>query len=375
MTKQVTIYFQGNTQFENTGDVLINKSLIEIFRNYGNIVVNDQNLPDFYKSALGLKQEEFSTNAKGGFLRQLFKNAMKSRFKKGKRVVLVAGPPGHIFGNSKKKIKKNLEYTTFLVALTMMGVRILRLGFSMGPIGKQQAVSEKIRAWFTHHYLVRDSISLELAHSIGINKAKYFPDLAWMYNANGVDLSLEKKDEIIFSFRASIYKDDSGERYKENLINNLVYLMDHLKDRFKVKITYQVLQDYGFCREIFEKLSGQGYAVRFMEEQVTLETAGNAYKNGAAIITNRLHGALLAAKYKVLPMVLTDIDKHLKIKGIYCDAGLQELLLEASWSNEELLEKINLLLIKREAIIEKLGEIEQEYHAYSAESMQKIMVG
>ncbi|MBD8490895.1 polysaccharide pyruvyl transferase family protein [Echinicola sp. CAU 1574] len=374
MTKKLTIYFQGNTQFENTGDVLINKSLLEIFRSYGNIVVNDQKLPDYYKAALKLKKEEFSTNGKGGFYQQLFGNAFNSIFRKGHKVMMVAGPPGHIFGNSKKKIKKNLEYSVFLFLLKIMGVKIIRLGFSMGPVGQQQALSERIRSWFTDHYLVRDSISLQLAHRIGINKAQYFPDLAWMYSANGVDLSLANKNEIIFSFRDSIYKDDSGDTYQDKLINSLIYLMDHLKDRFRIKITYQVLQDYAFCKALFDNLSKRGYPVSFVEEQITLENAGEAYKDGVAIITNRLHGALLAAKYDVLPIVLTDVDKHLKIKGIYVDAGLEELLIDASLSNEALMEKINLLLLKRESIIKKLDDIEKQYHSYSTESLKKIMM-
>ncbi|WP_200979287.1 polysaccharide pyruvyl transferase family protein [Echinicola sp. 20G] len=374
MNPTKTIYFQGNTQFENTGDVLINKSLLEIFRLYGNIVLNDQKLPNYYKEALKLKPEEYSTTGQGGFYNQLFRNAFKSIFRKESKVVMVAGPPGHVFGNSSKKIKKNLEYSVFLFLLKIMGVKIIRLGFSMGPIGQQQAISERIRSWFTHHYWVRDSISLQLAHQIGIQKAQYFPDLAWMYSANGVDLSKANKSEIIFSFRDGIYKDDSGDNYTDQLTQNLMYLIGHLKDRYRIKITYQVLQDYAFCKALYEKLLEKGCEVTFIEKQITLDNAGEAYKDGVAIITNRLHGALLAAKYDVLPIVMTDVDKHLKIKGIYQDAGLDELLLDANLSNEELLQQINLLLLKREAIIQKLDEVEKQYHVYSMDNMDKIML-
>ncbi|QDH80803.1 polysaccharide pyruvyl transferase family protein [Echinicola soli] len=373
MEPTVTTYFQGNTQFDNTGDVLINKSLIELFRNYGKIVLNDQKLPDFYKAALELKKEEASSNGKGSFYRQLFGKALSSMFKKSQKVVMVAGPPGHIFGNSREKIKKNLEYSVFLIMLTLMGVRIVRMGFSMGPIGKQQAVSERVRAWFTHHYWVRDSISLSLAHSIGIPKARFFPDLAWTYHANGVDLSKANKDEIIFSFRDSIYKDDAGQRYKDALIERLMYIIDHLKGQYRLKITYQVAGDYDFCKALYEILLEKGYDVSFMEEQITLETAGEAYQNGVAILTNRLHGALLAAKYDVLPLVLTDIDRHLKIKGIYEDAGLSDLLLEAGQSNDALLQKVNMLLHQREEIFRKLDDLEKRYEALTTESMQRAL--
>ncbi|AWW29058.1 hypothetical protein DN752_02290 [Echinicola strongylocentroti] len=374
MVKKVTTYFQGNTQFENTGDVLINKSLIEIFRKYGKVVINDQKLPEYYKVALELKTAEKSTFAKGSFYKQLFLKAWESMFKKDQKVVMVAGPPGHIFGNSTKKILKNFEYTVFLILLTMLGVRIVRMGFSMGPIGKQQALSERIRAWFTHHYLVRDSISLDLAHSIGIPKAQFFPDLAWTYHANGVDLSKTKKEEIIFSFRDGIYKDDDGNRYRDALMERLMFIIDRLKDQYRLKVTYQVLGDYTFCKELHGMLVEKGYKVEFDEEQITLKTAGKAYKNGVAIITNRLHGALLAAKYNVLPLVLTDIDKHLKIKGIYHDAGIDNLLLEASDSNETLLDKVVHLLEQREPILQQLASIEKRYHDLTMESMDKVMM-
>lgn len=113
----------------------------------------------------------------------------------------------------------------------------------------------------------------------------------------------------------------------------------------------------------------------FEEAQITLETAGRAYQNGVAIITNRLHGALLAAKYDVLPLVLSDIDKHLKIKGIYHDAGLHDLLLEASDTNEAILEKVLTLLENRTQIMEQLAQIEQRYHALTMDSMAKVLNG
>ncbi|GGF25844.1 polysaccharide pyruvyl transferase family protein [Echinicola rosea] len=373
MEKKVTTYFQGNTQFENTGDVLINKSLIELFRTYGAVVINDEKLPAFYKDALVLASQEKSTVGKGSFYRQLFDKAWKSLFKKDQQVIMVAGPPGHIFGNSTKKIKKNLAYSAFLIVLRLLRVKVVRMGFSMGPIGKKQAVSERIRAWFTHHYWVRDSISLDLAHAIGISKARFFPDLAWTYHANGVNLSQARKEEIIFSFRDAIYKDDDGQRYKNALVDRLVYIIDHVKERYKLKITYQVLGDYGFCKELYEILSEKGYEVSFEEEQITLESAGKAYQNGVAIITNRLHGALLAAKYEVLPLVLSDIDKHLKIKGIYQDAGLQELLLEASETNGALLEKVLHLLERREQILEQMQQVEQQYHTLTLDSMAQVL--
>ena len=373
MEKTVTTYFQGNTQFENTGDVLINKSLIELFRTHGNVVINDEKLPGFYKEALNLASHEKSSSNKGSFYKQLFQKAWASLFKKGQKVIMVAGPPGHIFGNSNKKIRKNMEYTADLIALQLLRVKIVRMGFSMGPIGKKQAVSERIRAWFTHHYWVRDSISLSLAHEIGIPKARFFPDLAWTYHANGVDQA--QKEEIIFSFRDAIYKDDDGQRYKNALVERLMFIIDHLKDRYKLKITYQVLGDYAFCKELHETLRAKGYEVDFEEAQITLETAGRAYQNGVAIITNRLHGALLAAKYDVLPLVLSDIDKHLKIKGIYHDAGLHDLLLEASDTNEAILEKVLTLLENRTQIMEQLAQIEQRYHALTMDSMAKVLNG
>lgn len=366
MNENVLTFFQGNTQYENTGDVLINKSLIQLLRQQGNVIVNDTQMPQWYLQSLNLHDKERITRNSSSFTVCL----LKSLFKRNVKVYLIAGPPGHLFGNSIKKSFRNIISGLFFMILQLFGAKIIKIGFSMGPIGKTLAWTEWFRALFTDHYLVRDSITLKLAKSIGISKASFFPDLAWMYEVEAFT-PVENKSTIVISFRNSIVEGMSSDLYLQKLRETLFAMLKNADGDFKIVVSYQVERDFHFCKKLFEELSEE-MSVSFNNVQITLENAASTYTSASCIITNRLHGALLAYKYGALPIVLTDASDHLKIRGIYLDAEVNNLILDVNESVEDNIQHFDRLIRERAKLLSVLQKKEVEYLAYASDVLNRI---
>ncbi|OOQ57091.1 polysaccharide pyruvyl transferase family protein [Mucilaginibacter pedocola] len=357
------IFFQGNTQYENTGDILINKSLVILLRQYGTIVVNNITMPEWYVQSLLLSPDECITNKQKSFYSYFMAEAFSAFFKRNKKIFLIAGPPGHLFGNSRDKSIRNLTSAVAFVLFRLLGVKIIKIGFSMGPLGKRLAFTEQFRSPLIKHYLVRDSLSLKLAKEIGIKHANFFPDLAWTLEV-AKPATPPVKNKIVVSFRDSIVQGASSDEYLNKLKENLFGLLKTLDETYSIEIVYQVTRDRIFCKRIYDELKND-IKLTFNETQVTLDNAAEAYSSAVAIITNRLHGALLAYKYGALPLVLTDAKDHLKIKGIYLDAGVSNLLLNVHDDLEHNTSVFKSLLANKDEIIAKMNKTESEYIALS----------
>jgi len=160
---------QAQTQFENSGDLLINYSLLYILRSYGEVIVNDKNVPDWYIKQLGVKESERLSNVTN---KNFVIFILISLLKRGVNVYLFSGL-GHFGGDSITKAFKNFICGFIYMSFRILGATIVKLGTSIGDISRILAVSESFRAIFITYYLIRDSISIEKAHNIGIKKAKF----------------------------------------------------------------------------------------------------------------------------------------------------------------------------------------------------------
>ncbi|MCE6992751.1 polysaccharide pyruvyl transferase family protein [Dyadobacter sp. CY323] len=375
VTPKRLVFFQANTQYENTGDVLINKSLLDHLKHYANIVVNDAGMPVWYVDELGVGQSERISNIGKSFKGYLISAALRGFFfRKTLKIYLIAGPPGHQSGNSKSKAVRNIISGFFFCFLQLLGVKIIKVGFSLGSIGNYIAFAEKFRSLFTNFYYIRDSISLKLAKDIGIKKAVFFPDLAWTYHPvmSAVNSTVTyPKNKILITFRDAVGKGDYNDTYLHKIDRILDATLNKYQHKYEFVVVYQVQMDYDFCKKLYDKLS-ERYPISFVEDQITLGSAQEFYSDVICMLTNRLHGALLAYKYGALPVILTDIDKHTKIKGIYEDAGLSDLMANTNDNSEKILAGLSDLLENKSMVYKKIQKVEKEYIELSNILVNKI---
>lgn len=368
-----TIFYQAVTQFENTGDLIINKSLIDLIRPHGDLIINDKGVPKAYLDQLGVGRNELlSTKTRNTFVLYLVKNSILSMFQKNKRIYLFSGP-GHFYGTSKRRVLYTIVAGFIFMMLNLFGCKIVKVGSSMGPLSRLLLRAESFRAKFIDCYFLRDSKSIELAKSGGIQHANFFPDLAWALKPTIRSTSDISKDTILFSFRSSTHSMSSNNQaYQEKLfqlVDRISNTLVNENSNYKILVSYQVEHDYSFCKEVFSLLKGR-YNVSFIEEMITTSNAESIYRGVKYIFSNRLHVLLYGYKFGALPIPMIDSKEHLKITGIFEDAKLGKLILDINNLNMDLFldDLIKNSLIK----YNRLVNVEKKYTLESEQLMTEI---
>ena len=343
------IFYKTTANFDNTGEVLIYKSLLELLRQQGKIIVNDSaKIQPLFLNRIGIKDEEkLSNNTSLSFIPAMIFFALKSLFSSTK-INFVTGVGEHVVSGY-KDILKNIISFFFLLLLRILNVKVIRIGMSMRFSGKFEAWSERLLALVFNYYYVRDSLSLQYCRNAGISKCRLAPDLSWAYVADSP--STISKRYIIFSLRNFASKENQFE-YATHLTKVVVALIDSIlrkNPKQQILFTYQVNKDFPFMQQLYEACKDYHTNITLVSDLITLENAQEYYGNSSLVFSNRLHILLLAYKYHALTVGLTDIAEHVKIKGIFEDARLANHLID-----------INQTFAKIETNYEKLSEHSQD---------------
>ena len=349
------IYYQTKTKFINTGDALINNALISVLRRYGELRCNcSSDIPDSFIKELDIKSNEmFVCNSELSFMISIIKSAFY--LSKKDKIYLFSGL-GHHFGSSKRKMFRN--YIAGLVIFPiykLFGIKIIRLGFSIGPFSKGLARSEWVRSLFLDEYLVRDQNSLSLAKKLNIRKARFCPDMSWLYLIDKKRV-INNGNIVTICLRDSIFDNDDPD-YKNAIIKKLdecLYDINHMKKNMKIIFMYQVSEDMNFTLFLFNKYKDK-YNCYFEKKQLDLSLAEHYYSKSIINISNRMHSILLCYKYGSLPIALTDLAKHKKISQTLNDCDINEIGIDIYSEN-----KIVSLLNNKDSVLKKLFSIEEK---------------
>lgn len=353
------IFFLPAAQVDNTGDVLINKALLDQLRNHGELVVDDHQKPDWFLKEIGVKSSERLSNITNeeffGYLQICLKQ------NKAYKVSLVIHP-GHTtrFGYKKSIYGDHgLLYTRFLRRLKKQGCRILRFGFSSGPYDIFNLFSEFVYTTAYKSYAVRDSASYSLGKKYFFRNLVQMPDLAWSFKNSSQAMNNNPESYVVLSFRSNKFGSVHSSEYLQPIIEHLKQILPADK---KIKIVYQVKYDQQPAKEIYNSLL-EFNNVEFLDEKLDLQTAADLYKNADYIISNRLHVLLLGTIQQVLAFPLVISGDNDKIINIYKDNGLQDCILylkDETNKNKNVINKMiaDLILEKRKLqhIIDKNDE-------------------
>jgi polysaccharide pyruvyl transferase WcaK-like protein len=327
------IFFIVQTQYQNLGDLIINKTLLEKMREHGKLMINDRNAPDWFSEELGITAAERVDQYNLKFNRLLLWSAFKRRFQKNKNTYLVL-TPGHIYdAHPDLKLKPTLRSIFDFLLLNIMGVRICRFGASVGPFFPLGQMAERWKSRLMYFYSVRDSISETYVHELGIQNVQRFPDLAWLMNverlARGKPQTQFSDNYVIFSFRASTHKLDNSNLYKESLYPVLDQIAHFVCGELaqKLVISYQVKRDYETCQEIKDRYQEQ-YKPVLIENQVNRQDMQQIYAHASLVFSNRLHVLVFAMAHGAIPIAVVDVEKHSKVVGIFSDVGLMHLVID-----------------------------------------------
>lgn len=372
------IFYHCSTECGNFGDAIINRNLLKLLRNYGKILLNDKKIPESFLNQLALRPEERVSKNTPNFLLTILGYAYKSRFHRNQNIYLFF-PPGHLFSLDNEKKLSIILFSAYMFIARCLGVRICRVGFSMGSFSRAKKIVEFMNAKLMYLYGIRDSLSESYAHSIGVTNTTRFPDLSLIDIDTNKSLfstkltkHIHKKKYIVFSCCQSVPAVLSQVEVENETIKALDEIVAKFchNQEYKLLLCYQVAKDKKFILKLKERYKSS-VSLELIDRQLTEDDCADIYGNAELVFTNRLHVALLALVNGGLSIALIDPIIHSKISGIFRDASLQMLIFDLRESPKHQIEKL-------ENILSNADEIKTIFHSYhkrnACEARQQIQL-
>ena len=348
------IFYDAETQFENLGDLLINKILLQELRNFGKLRINLEAVPSWYRDKIAASSSESIDKKDGKFENQIFWEGLKNALNPNVDVYMIQ-LPGHYSGSVHGRALKKILYFWLL---KIAGVRICRLGASIGSFSDERARLERWQSKFMHYYSVRDSLSEQYAKEVGIRNPKFFPDLAWLVTPLSTEDSLSREREyVVLSFREPVSASEDSQDCHKHFWTALDRAVDRVANELLLRmvVSYQVERDYAFSKEIFDRYEND-YDIRLMESKIDDVSMRDIYSDARITFSNRLHVLMMSMAYGSLPLGIIDPRKHSKILGIFLDSQLDRLVLNM-YESEQVSQKINDILTNTHTLHQSIIEL------------------
>lgn len=336
-SSETIIFYRAQTQYDNLGDLIINRILLNKLREHGRVLVDLRGVPNWYLKQLEIADHEQANQYKWKINYLVLFAAIRSIFSFEKQKVYLIEPPGHRYGKlSLKQLKAGLLTLVYYCIFRLIGVRICMFGVSIGPCSQTAEVLEQWRSKLLYFYSVRDSISQSYARQIGIRQVEQFPDLAWLMDGSVNESNnqfnsflLPQADYVVFSFREQTHNLIQSLKYQQQLYQTLDAIAALVCQTWskKLVICYQVEMDHVFCQHLAERYNTR-HTVLFVKERVDLNSMQSLYGGAFMVFSNRLHVLMLAMAFGSIPIAVIDKMNHHKITGIFQDADLTHLLID-----------------------------------------------
>lgn len=310
-------FYSAKTQHENLGDAVINRELLNLLSLYGKVVVYEGGMPKSFLITIGALSYTTIKN-KFKFIIALFFASIAQN----KRVYFVLNPGGFSGGCNFFSFMKGLLLISIYALLNVIGVRIIRLGASIGPFTPRRLFLEKIKNRLMYKNTARDPVSLAYAQENGIFDVDYFPDFAFKLPFPEIlknKLSAKNTKYFGFSFRFE------NINYDTKLKKKLISIAKSAPDKHFF-FTSQVDFDVEYNKSLVDFFIENGFSAEYIEcnEELSLM---KFYQQADEIFSNRLHVLLFSLRHGTLSIPIVSEEKNKKIIGIYQDIGLDRLVL------------------------------------------------
>ncbi|MBD1431816.1 polysaccharide pyruvyl transferase family protein [Sphingobacterium sp. DN00404] len=310
------------TQYDNVGDLLINKCLIYELSNYVDLYLDTRNVPDEFKEKL----LESTTNV--FLLEDLTKYSFKGIgailfFFSNVRIDYIFKSPGPFgSGGNKNVFLKNLFFGFIYSLFRLKKVRSYLIGNDIQTQHWLDRFWLRIFSGNIERILSRSSKNVNSLQNLGIKNVGYVPDMCFGLRTNDVRLFAERQ-KIGISFR-----DLNSSENHLNIEESIDMMVNFwLKEGYEIIFFYQVDRDREYNQRLYERYnSTEGVSFR---DGCLLWNDIDVYQNFAMLLSNRLHVILLGLVFGAIPLgVLDDNLKTKKIHEIFETIGLDSLLFQ-----------------------------------------------
>jgi polysaccharide pyruvyl transferase WcaK-like protein len=328
MNRKSTAFMSIKTQFDNVGDALIIRELINNLARRATVHLDLSRCPKEFIENIGIGQNRqiFLSAGPVALLWQLLFSRLK-----GEQTFYFLIPGGM---NGEKSLKSYLFGNIFNIALALLkiiGVSVCQIGISYEKIGRRHASLLRKRTKILSHHYVRDTGSLEYARSIGLTVSGVIPDLAFSLFGSPVKTDIPR-ETLAFSFRF-----DKDKQLKGNMETAIATFCRNQPAHRRFRFVAQVARDKTQLEEIAASMALEFPGrVEFVPSWNDIDTCRDVYRDCEAIYSNRLHALLMAASAGCKPVAVVDSQKDPKIIGIFNDLDLGESLYLIDRSSEPL---------------------------------------
>ncbi|MET1754014.1 polysaccharide pyruvyl transferase family protein [Novosphingobium sp. RD2P27] len=320
MAKDRVSFLRLSTQFENVGDALINRGLVQNILTHSSLVVDVSSAPsEFVEEVLaGTDKSKVHVVQKGGYA-ALAKAALAKRAA-GKECYFFLLPAGYTGEKNRKAAANYAAITTLMRALRMAGVKLVHLGPSYGALGRRYASLLRSRVRHLDMHLVRDEQSRKLLQSLDVRCDGIVPDMSFSFEHTFVPR--EVASDIAFSFRTD-RNSDADQARTRLLIENV---LGQRPESTSIRLVAQVRRDAAFMQQLARELSDTRRAPVAYLEPRTISSTFEAYEGVGEVFSNRLHALLMAAHVGAAPVAYVEPKADAKIVGMFQDLGLDRNL-------------------------------------------------
>jgi hypothetical protein len=305
------------TQYDNMGDLLINKCFVDELASYGSVYLDTKKVPAPFKAVLLEKENvhelsEISSISLKGF------GLFRIPFAKNQKFDFLFKSPGPFGGShtANQKIRAWLFYLIFLF-YKGKGTKSFLMGNDfMLQTPFDSKIVKKYSKVLSGMYL-RSEKNVMQVKDLGVPNVAYSPDFCFMMNVQS-DVA---KIRVGVSFR------DMGETDNLRIIKAVErYVKYFLSQGYAIDFFYQVERDRNFNLALYDAVSGPNV---FFRNGVLKWEERDFYADKLFLLSNRLHVLLLGQMYAGIPLafILGHANTQ-KIHDIFHTVGLQELLLD-----------------------------------------------
>lgn len=298
----INTYFVCATLYDNLGDLIINKMLIDELCKYGKVYVDTYHVPVHFSKHLLVNPNtidvyaNYHVSAKRVGIGNMFRYYS---FLKNNMIGLVTRSPGPV-SEPNLKIRLGFKLVNYIAKLS--GAKVAYFG---NCCSAHIPKNEILRNNGANQIFMRSNASVNFAKKF-LDNVDYIPDMAYLLPIHKNPKTVKK---VIVDYRSSENEND------ESLTELQILISEFRKRGYAVEIYYQVASDKDHADLLYSKLKDEG--VTFRSNIVWFDDL-DYYKDKSFVISNRLHSLITGAAYGAIPIARISSDyTMLKIKHVF----------------------------------------------------------
>lgn len=309
------LFLRIKTQFGNLGDALINRELIRLLAQNGEVVINLSAAPPLFKAWIdkGIPASVVRAGGPGYWLR--LGRALISRPITGRACWVVLNPGGYAGEIGTIPMIGKLLGALRLRCLRGLGCKAMLVGVSYERLGPRllRALRAQARALDFHAPRDRQTAAYCLANRLRFDTI--LPDLAF-----ALPIPTERKEprtRAIASFR------------QQPGLDAVAALSGLLPKGYSLDFAWQVASDAPYQTQLCEEWADLGHRPTLYPLNESIEQAQETYQTCDVVYSNRLHVLLLAMSVGAYAVPVLAPGQSRKIRGIFSDLGLESRIVDA----------------------------------------------